>query len=418
MSKFDEKVKKLLESLSPKTRRFVVAGSVVLSLLLMLVVSYKFGGNKTFAPPKQAAQKASAPIEPELLGKSLYNEQERALRQRDDELKGLKDEFKKFKEDIAKGKEPSKERAGFYPPVPVPTLQAVNGNSGNAVTTPTSYPAVPSYPAGPQQRAQSAQQTGPQWAGDIEIMHNSAADKKSDDLTGEKKDKKKDVEIVHLPPCFMPAVLLNGVRAKTASGGKGEPQPLLFRITDLAVLPGRITKNLTDCFVVAAATGDLSMERVDVRLVSLHCEDRGGRVAIDQEVYGTAIDSDGIDNLNGKVVARWGSALLSSGAAGAFAGIGDAMKAASTQTLMNSATTLQQVKPSDMLEGAAGSGLSSTFAKMSDFMLKIAEQTMPVVETGNKKKCTIFIQKSVDLQVKKYCDALDTLGGAKCEDGE
>ena len=47
-----------------------------------------------------------------------------------------------------------------------------------------------------------------------------------------------------------------GVRAKTSGDGKGEPQPLLLRVTDLAVLPNRVKKNLKDCFVVANAVGD------------------------------------------------------------------------------------------------------------------------------------------------------------------
>lgn len=414
MSKVSEKFKSIWEGLSPKGKRVAAVGGVASVIICMMFISYQMNGKKTVSAPKEPAKETLDPLDKNLLDKSLYAEKEKELRDRDEQLKSLKadiDDIKKEKEqDRPKGK-PSHD---FYPPVPVP-----GSLSSNSKPLPvTSYPAAQPLP-GQQQGAQaSLKPAEPVLVGDIEIFHNPQADKQDlKDGPLDKDDKKKDVEKIHLPPSFMPAILLTGVRAKTANGGKGEPQPLLFRITDLAVLPNRITKDFKDCFVIANGMGDLSMERVDVRLVSFHCLTRDGRVAIDQKIKGTVLDADGVDNLDGKVVARWGSSLFAAGAAGAFSGIGDAMKAASTQTLMNAATTVQQVKPSDMVEGAAGSGMASTFSKMSDFLLRIAEQTMPVVEAGNMKPCTIFITESVDLEVKRYCSQLDSLGGATCKDG-
>ena len=419
MSKVSEKIKNIWEGLSPKGKRFAAVGGVASVIICMMFISYQMNGKKTVSAPKEPAKETLEPLDRNLLDKSLYAEKEKELRDRDEELKSLKadiDDIKKEKElDRPKGNAPH----DFYPPVPVPGSFSSNGKPVRVSPYPavTPYPSV-SPPSGPQQGAQALKPAEPVLVGDIEIFHNPQADKQDlKDGSLDKDDKKKDVETIHLPPSFMPAILLTGVRAKTATSGKGEPQPLLFRITDLAVLPNRITKNFKDCFVVANAMGDLSMERVDVRLDSFHCLTRDGRVAIDQKVKGTVLDADGVDNLDGKVVARWGSTLFAAGAAGAFSGIGDAMKAASTQTLMNAATTVQQVKPSDMVEGAAGSGMASTFSKMSDFLLKIAEQTMPVVEAGNMKPCTIFITDSVDLEVKSYCSQLDSLGGATCKDG-
>ena len=420
MNRISGKLKNIWEGLSPKAKRVAAVGGVAFVIFCMMFLSYQMNGKKNVTVPKEATKETLEPLDKNLLDKSLYAEKEKELRDRDDQLKSLKadiDEMKKGKEQDNSRVKPSHE---YYPPVPVPGPSGWNGNPPPV----SPYPAVTPYPSvSPLSSQQQGAQTAPKpaepvLAGDIEILHNPQADKQElKDGPMEKNDKKKDVEKIHLPPSFIPAILLTGVRAKTASGGNGEPQPLLFRITDLAVLPNRIKKDLKDCFVVANAMGDLSMERVDVRLVSLHCLARDGRVAIDQRIKGTVLDADGVDNLDGKVVARWGSTLFAAGAAGAFAGIGDAMKAASTQTLMNAATTVQQVKPSDMLEGAAGSGMASTFSKMSDFLLKIAEQTMPVVEAGNMKPCTIFITESVDLEVRSYCSQLDSLGGATCKDG-
>jgi hypothetical protein len=49
-------------------------------------------------------------------------------------------------------------------------------------------------------------------------------------------------------------------------------------------------------------------------------------------------------------------------------------------------------------------------------MLEIARQATPVVEVGNLKKVTVFITEGVDLEVKKYCDGLRSLGGARCKE--
>ena len=413
MSKLSEKIKNIWEGLSPKTKRFAAVGGVASVIVCMMFISYQMNGKKTVSAPKEPVKETLDSLDKNLLDKSLYAEKEKELRDRDEQLKSLKADIDDIKKEKGQYRPKGNTPHDFYPPVPVPGSFSSNGKPVPI----TSYPAAQPLP-GPQQGGQAALKPAePVLVGDIEIFHNPQADKQDLKDGLEKNDKKKDVEKIHLPPSFMPAILLTGVRAKTANGGKGEPQPLLFRITDLAVLPNRITKDFKDCFVVANAMGDLSMERVDVRLDSFHCLTRDGRVAIDQKVKGTVLDADGVDNLDGKVVARWGSTLFAAGAAGAFSGIGDAMKAASTQTLMNAATTVQQVKPSDMLEGAAGSGMASTFSKMSDFLLKIAEQTMPVVEAGNMKPCTIFITESVDLEVKGYCSQLDSLGGATCKDG-
>jgi conjugal transfer pilus assembly protein TraB len=372
----------------------------------MMFLSYQMGGRKSVPPPKPAEQKAVVPLDQQLLEKSLYQEKERELRQRDEQIKELKadiEEIKKEKDKNEKGK-----AVRNYPPVPVPSPETERSANNEPRTSP--YPLVPPLPA--QQGVQK--QAEPELVGKIEVFTNPNAGKTKAEQAVDKK--KEGVEKIYLPPSFMPAVLMTGVRAKTGGEGKGEPQPLLLRITDLAVLPNRITKDLKDCFVIANAMGDLAQERADVRLVSMNCLARDGSVAIKQNIKGTVVDADGVLNLDGKVVARWGSTLAASMYSGFFAGLGDGLKAASSQTLITASGTLQQIKPGDLLMGAAGSGVSTSFHKVADFMLEIARQATPVVEVGNLKKVTVFITEGVDLEVKKYCDGLRSLGGARCKE--
>jgi conjugal transfer pilus assembly protein TraB len=402
VNKLTGKLKQAWDGLSPREKKVAVIAAIIFSLLCMMVLSYNMGGSKTVPSAKPAEQKHDAPPEPDLLEKSLYHEKEKELRQRDEQLKALKTEIDEMKKD----KEQEKEKTHrSYPPVPLPApVQA------GADARVSSYPPVPQLP-----QQQTQKQAEPELIGDIEIISNQQAYQAKPAAPAD--TKKKEGEKIYLPPSFMPAVLLTGVRAKTSGDGKGEPQPLLLRVTDLAVLPNRVKKNLKDCFVVANAVGDLSQERADTRLVSLTCYARNGRVVIDQKkLKGTVLDADGVLNLDGKVVARWGSSLAASMYAGFFAGLGDGLKGASTQTLTTASGTLQTVKPGEMLLGAAGSGTASAFHKIADFMLDIARQATPVVEVGNMKPVTVFITEGVDLEVMNHCAKLLELGGAECKD--
>ena len=89
------------------------------------------------------------------------------------------------------------------------------------------------------------------------IAPNRTREKKADDLL--------------LTGTFAKATLLNGVEAPTGGQANGNPMPILMELTDAAVLPNRYRSDLKRCFVTATATGDLSSERVLVRLDRLSC---------------------------------------------------------------------------------------------------------------------------------------------------
>lgn len=409
MSWINDKVKQKWEGLAPADKKRLVIASVVSGLVIMMILSYQMGGRKTVSVEKPPEKKADVLLEPELLEKSLYQEKEKELRRRDEQMKELKAEIEEMKK-ARKEEEKRAYQKEHYPPVPVPAPPAVPAQQND--------PYKPSYPPVPPPQAKGAAQKQPEpaLAGRIEIFHNPQADKIKTDAPADGIKKKESSERIYLPPSFMPAVLMTGIRAKTGTDGKGEGQPLLLRITDLAVLPNRITKDLKDCFVVADARGDLAMERADVRLVSMNCLARDGSVAINQKIKGTVVDADGVLNLDGKVVARWGSTLAAAMYSGFFSGIGEGLQAASTETITDTSGTITTMNSGDLLMGAGGSGLASAFGKVADFMLDIAKQATPVVEVGNLKPVTVFVSEGVEMEVKKYCNGISTLGGAKCKE--
>ena len=221
--------------------------------------------------------------------------------------------------------------------------------------------------------------------------------------TKEDSDKKKDQKI-YLPPSFMEANLLSGLDAKTVESARNDPQPVLMRVKDIAVLPNEIKSNLKGCFVIAHGFGSLDDERVNLRLISLSCIANSGQSVIDQAIKGFVVDSDGKIGLRGTVVAKMGSMLTRSFLAGFFGGAGEALKAASATTAVSPLGVTQSIAPSkDFAKAAVGGGISKSSDELQKFYLELARQTMPVIEVGATKGVTLVISEGVELIIKNYC---------------
>ncbi|MBI3755261.1 MAG: TraB/VirB10 family protein, partial [Deltaproteobacteria bacterium] len=153
----------------------------------------------------------------------------------------------------------------------------------------------------------------------------------------------------YLPPSFMPATLLTGVRAGTMQGGQSKEKPLLIRIKDLAVLPNEIKSNLKGCFVIASVQGDLSDERAHARLTNLSCISKTGESVVEAKVKGYVVDADGQIGLAGTVVTRMGALLGRSVLAGFFGGMGEAVENSTKITSVSALGSTQSINPDKIL---------------------------------------------------------------------
>ena len=239
--------------------------------------------------------------------------------------------------------------------------------------------------------------------GDIGIEKGGDVEGKDKDKAG---DKKKVVETIYLPPSFMEATLLSGITAQTTTVSSDDPLPLLFRINDLAVLPNRVKANLKGCFVIGEGIGRLSDERVHVRLLTLSCVDKKGSSVIDQSVKGWCVDgSDGKVGLKGIVTAKMGTHLARSMLAGFIGGIGEGFKASTRETSFNSfgneTSILSSTDSKNIIKSGVGQGISSAAGDLQKFYLQLAEQTLPVIEVGATKNCTLVVSEGVSLEIKE-----------------
>ena len=258
---------------------------------------------------------------------------------------------------------------------------------------------IPPFPAPPSYTTQPGSNEIPEniMLGGITITHNEVAVEKNES------NNKKKLQI-YLPPSFMEATLLSGVRAPTTSAGKNNPLPVLFRIKNLAILPNKVKGNLKGCFVIGEGTGNLADERVHVRLLTLSCVSKKGTAVIDQSIKGFVMDEDGIIGLDGTVVAKMGSMLARSALAGALGGIGDAVRSSSFDTQTTALGTQQILykdDASDIARSAFGGAISGASKDLQKFYLQLAAQTMPVVEVGSTKSITLVISEGVSLEVKE-----------------
>ncbi|MFX7853942.1 hypothetical protein ABTK08_20540, partial [Acinetobacter baumannii] len=86
----------------------------------------------------------------------------------------------------------------------------------------------------------------------------------------------------YLPPnSYAPARVIVGVDASTGVASQTDPLPVVLRITGPArsVMRGGkvLTTAITGCLVNGAARGDLSSEKVYVKLARMTCAQPGGR---------------------------------------------------------------------------------------------------------------------------------------------
>ena len=190
----------------------------------------------------------------------------------------------------------------------------------------------------------------------------------------------------YLPPnSYAPATVIVGVDASTGVTSQSDPLPVVLRITGPArsVLKGNrlLTTDLTGCLVNGAARGDLSAEKVYVKLVRMTCAQPGGRFAV-SEVKGF-IAFAGKSGVRGRVVSREGSLVSQALLAGIVGGFGRGFSANANGIFagqVGSDGKREALSPTDILAGGFGQGAGEAADTVSKYLIERAEQYQPVVE--------------------------------------
>ena len=198
---------------------------------------------------------------------------------------------------------------------------------------------------------------------------------------------------------FAKAILLGGVDASTSIQASSDPRPILLRLTNPGTLPRKFKSDLEGCHVLAASYGDISSERVFMRLEKLSCVERKTGEVMEMNIQGYVAGEDGRAGVRGSVVDRAGENMRNAMVGGFFGSVGKFLGQSNNPFLFSATTGLTETTPlstGDILKQSAGNGMSGALDKYADFYIKRAEQMQPVIQVAAGRNVDIVFTEGFD----------------------
>lgn len=188
---------------------------------------------------------------------------------------------------------------------------------------------------------------------------------------------------------FSDAMVIEGADANASVRGENNLVPLQLKLKGPARMPGNQRLTLFDnCFVTAAAFGDISSERAIVRLQRLSCIINGKH--IDQPVKGH-VAFYGKNGIKGVPVMRNGNILGLAFVAGALGGLGQSVSQVGQAVAGLGATA--RISGGAVARSAVGGGVGRSADKLADYYIERAEQYHPIIPIGAANRVeVVFIE--------------------------
>ncbi len=190
------------------------------------------------------------------------------------------------------------------------------------------------------------------------------------------------------------AVVLAGVDASAGVSSQGDPRPVLMRITGPAWTAAEggtaLAVDVDGCTVTGAAHGDLSSERVYVRFRTMTCAGPEPSTVTETEVAGFVAGS-GKTGVRGPVVSREGDLVERAFLAGTVSGVGQGVAQAFQPQAVatGNGAAVANTTLADIGRAGLGAGASGAGQKVSDYMIRRAEQYQPVVQLQAGTRVTL-----------------------------
>lgn len=198
---------------------------------------------------------------------------------------------------------------------------------------------------------------------------------------------------------FVKGILVGSLSANTGGSASSDPTPVLIRLTDLAQLPNEFRSNLKSCMVGGSGWGDLSTERVKIRLTTLSCVLKSGK-AIDIPVEGYINGEDSKAGIAGLVVTHSGALTAKATLAGFIQGLGQIGQAlGQTQTITPLGGVTTTISPNEAITAGAGAGISQAGSTLSQYYLSMLQQISPAIEVAAGRHITVIFIKGIELKL-------------------
>lgn len=206
---------------------------------------------------------------------------------------------------------------------------------------------------------------------------------------------------------FCKAIIMSAVDSSVGVSVSADPQPVMMRILDQGKLPNNFSSRLKRCVIIGSSKGDLSSERVYIRLEKLSCVDIKTKEVIETDVSGYVVGEDGKNGMRGSVKDRSGSMLGNAMFSGFLSGtsqfLQSAIQARSLTRLTNQesgAGIQNNVLSADLFKSGGTQGVTNAFDKLADYYIKRAEQLQPVVQVAAGRIVNIVFTKSARIGTK------------------
>ena len=194
---------------------------------------------------------------------------------------------------------------------------------------------------------------------------------------------------------YAEAVVLAGADTSAGVQAQGDPRPVLIRLTSPAygaAVDGVASRSeIEGCTVTGAAYGELSSEKVYVRLQTMACAGEAPGTVIETPVSGFVAGA-GKAGVRGPVVSREGALVQRAFLSGLFSGFGQgANQAFRPQAVLagGGTATFSNTDLDDIGRAGLGAGAGTAGEQISDYLIRRAEQYQPVIQLAAGTPVTV-----------------------------
>ena len=216
-------------------------------------------------------------------------------------------------------------------------------------------------------------------------------------MTNKKKDMVQHVDYVIPAGTTVKALLVSSVDSPTGVLNTSDPQPVKLRVLDDARLPKSVRVKLKGAIIIASTHGDLSSERVIVRIDRMTQTKLGGEF-IETGVTGYVTGEDGKYGIRGVIVDKAGTMVANAAVSGFFSGISQFFQTSiSSQNIKNATDGLPNNFDWDILKNSSLQGTGNAFTQVADYYIKKAEQVQPVIQVAAGRIVDITFTHGCDI---------------------
>jgi len=199
-------------------------------------------------------------------------------------------------------------------------------------------------------------------------------------------------QIILPPGSYVKAKVMSGVQAP-----EGKTLPSLLELDYAYILPNHKRLDLSGCFMIAKAQGDLSTERVQMQASKLSCVSKTGKM-FERDVNGfIADDKDNNFAVAGTVNSKQDRVAAMAFLSSIVEGVSKAVQQAQTTQQTTPLGGSQSVVTGDQATYLAAGGAAGAASQVTQWYLKHAEALLPTISISSGHDIWIVMQESVKL---------------------